>query len=60
MSQGFQRGGFTRVWRYGEGSYRIILTAILLENQLLGVLVLGNAFDDDVAAELRVFTGRMS
>ena len=49
---------FTGVWRYQGHPYWVALTPIVLGDQLLGLLVLGDCIDATAAAEIREFTGK--
>jgi hypothetical protein len=46
------------VWRYRERLYRIVLTPIVMESQMFGLLVLGDLLDGAAATEMREFTGK--
>lgn len=45
------------IWSYQGSLYQIILTPIVMESQMLGLLVLGYLLDSVAAAEVREFTG---
>ena len=58
VATGLRGADHTGVWRYRDRLYRIALTPIVIEEQMLGLLVLGNLLDGTAAAEMRESTGK--
>ncbi|MCZ6674970.1 MAG: HAMP domain-containing protein, partial [Verrucomicrobia bacterium] len=58
VKAGLRGSDYTGIWKYQDNLYRIAITPIVMGDQLLGLLVLGEMFDSDSAADIREFTGR--
>ncbi len=58
IAEGLQGGEYSGIWPYSGELYQIALTPIVIEEQILGLLVLGDRFDSSVAAEIRQSTGK--
>ena len=58
VAEGLQGGEYSGIWLYSGELYQIALTPIIIEEQILGLLVLGDRFDSSVAAEIRQSTGK--
>ena len=57
-ADGLRGVDYNGVWRYGDHLYRIALTPIIIEQQILGLLVLGDLLDEAAAAEIRESIGK--
>ena len=49
---------YSGIWAYQDSLYRIALTPVVVGDQLLGLLVLGDLLDAAAATEIREFTGK--
>ena len=58
VSEGLQGAAYDGIWNYRNELYQIALTPIVIDEQILGLLVLGDRLDAAMAAAMRQSTGK--
>ena len=58
MPEALNGAEYNGIWRYEDNLYRIVIIPMIMEDHLLGLLILGDLLDSSAAEEIRHFTGR--
>ncbi|MCH8011561.1 MAG: HAMP domain-containing protein [Candidatus Marinimicrobia bacterium] len=58
MQEALNGAEYNGIWRYKDNLYPIVIIPMIMEDHLLGLLILGDLLDSSAAEEIRYFTGR--
>ncbi|MEE9166789.1 MAG: HAMP domain-containing protein, partial [Candidatus Neomarinimicrobiota bacterium] len=58
IEQGLNGTEYNGIWQYRKNLYRVAITPMIMEDQMLGLLILGDLLDSSATEEIHDFTGR--